>query len=331
MSKALLTIRKSITSREWWKDILLILTGCFVMSVAFVFFINPYNIVPGGVYGASIVLHNIFPSIKVGTFGYMFDVPLLIISFLALGNKLGGRTIFAAMLTPAFMNLLTVWSYPAEAVESLAPDQLLNGLLDLRDHLLVSVLIGSVLIGIGSGTIIRGKATSGGTDIVAMIMQKFLGIKFSNSILICDAVVVSSGLFVIGFGIGDTSDPARGILLSFYSIIAVYIASRVVAMVLNGRQQDKVIFVISERDIEDVRDFILNDLDRTATCVKASGLYTKQEKEMFFLVVREKEANMVKHRIRDYDPRAFVIVMSAQATYGEGWRKLPEKGDVEPE
>ena len=116
-----------------------------------------------------------------------------------------------------------------------------------------------------------------------------------------------------------------------YSIIAVYITSRVVAMVLNGREQDKMIFVISERDIIEMRDCILNDLDRTATCVKASGLYTKQEKEMFFLVVREKEANMVKHRIRDYDPRAFVIIMSAQATYGEGWRALPVKGEVEPE
>ena len=331
MSKALQHVAKTIASREMWKDILMIVAGCSIMSVAFVFFINPYNIVPGGVYGASIVLHNLIPSIKVGTVGYMFDVPLLIISFIALGNKLGGRTIFAALLTPALMNLLTVWAYPPEAVESLAPDQLLGGLLDLSDHLLVSVIIGAVLIGIGSGTIIRGKATSGGTDIVAMIMQKYLGIKFSNSILICDAVVVSSGLFVIGFGIGDTSDPARGILLSMYSIIAVYITSRVVAMVLNGRQQDKMIFVISERDINEMRDFILNDLDRTATCVKASGLYTKQEKEMFFLVVREKEANMVKHRIRDYDPRAFVIIMSAQATYGEGWRALPVKGEVEPE
>ena len=331
MSKALHQIAETLTSREVWSDILLIVAGCSIMSVAFVFFINPYNIVPGGVYGASIVLHNLFPSIKVGTFGYMFDVPLLIISFLTLGNKLGGRTIFAAMLTPAIMNLLTVWAYPPEAVESLAPDQLLGGVLNLSDHLLVSVIVGSVLIGIGSGTIIRGKATSGGTDILAMIMQKYLGIKFSSSILICDATVVASGLFVIGFGIGDTSDPARGILLSMYSIIAVYITSRVVALVLNGRQQDKVIFVISERNINDVRDFILNDLDRTATCVKASGLYTKQEKEMFFLVVREKEANMVKHRIRDYDSRAFVIVMSAQATYGEGWRTLPIKGEVEPE
>ena len=80
-----------------------------------------------------------------------------------------------------------------------------------------------------------------------------------------------------------------------------------------------------------MRDFILNTLDRTATCVKASGLYTRREKEMFFLVVREKETNMVKQQIRDYDPRAFVIVMSAQATYGEGWRALPQKNEIVPE
>lgn len=331
MPKARDIIRGSLISREWWHDILLIVTGCTILSAAFVFFINPYSIVPGGVYGASIVLHNIFPSIKVGTFGYMFDIPLLCLAVLIFGNRFGGRTIFAALLTPAIMNILTVWAYPPEAIESLDPALLLHGLLDLSDHLLVSVVVGSVLIGCGCGIIVRGKATSGGTDVVAMTMQKFLGIKFSTSILICDAVVVSSGLFVTAFGIGDTADPARGVLLSLYSIIAVYISSRVVALVINGRQQDKILFVISERDIDEMRDFILNDLDRTATCVKASGLYTREEKEMFFIVVSEKEANMVKHRIRDYDPRGFVIVMSAQATYGEGWRPLPAAGEMVPE
>ena len=73
-----------------------IVVGCTIMSGGFVFFINPYNIVPGGVYGASIVLHNIFPSIQVGTFGYFFDIPLMIISVLLLGSKLGIRTIVAA-------------------------------------------------------------------------------------------------------------------------------------------------------------------------------------------------------------------------------------------
>ena len=111
-----------------WASILL---GCTMLAVGFVFFINPYNIVPGGVYGASIVLHNLFPTIQVGTFGYMFDVPLLILSVLLLGAKLGIRTIVAALITPLFMNVLSTLSYPTrEALQQLDPSLLLGGCLD---------------------------------------------------------------------------------------------------------------------------------------------------------------------------------------------------------
>ena len=84
-----------------------ILTGCAIMAAGFVFFVNPYNFVPGGVYGASIVMHNIFPSVQVGTFGYMFDVPLLITSLLLLGKGLGARTIVASLFTPLVMNVIS--------------------------------------------------------------------------------------------------------------------------------------------------------------------------------------------------------------------------------
>ena len=91
------------TVRAW----VTILLGCTILAAGFVFFINPYNIVPGGVYGASIVLHNLFPSIQVGTFGYLFDIPLLILSVLLLGAKLGTRTIAAALITPLLMNIMS--------------------------------------------------------------------------------------------------------------------------------------------------------------------------------------------------------------------------------
>ena len=303
------------------------------MAAGFVFFINPYNIVPGGVYGCSIVLHNLFPSIQVGTFGYILDVPLLILSVLLLGSKLGARTLAAALVTPLIMNVLSWIAYPtAEALEALDPAQIAGGALNLTDHLMLTTLLGAVIIGVGEGIVVRNQATTGGSDIVAMILQKYTHIKFSTGILLVDGVVVGMGLLVIGFGLGSgTAGNQPSWHLSFYSLIAIYVISRVLSRVINGSKTDKLLFVISDKKMAELHHYILQDLDRTATCVKASGLYTKQEKEMFFLVVREKEANMVKHRIRDYDSRAFVIVMSAQATYGEGWRTLPIKGEVEPE
>ena len=210
-----------------------IFVGCTILAAGFVYFINPYNLVPGGVYGASIVLHNLFPSIQVGTFGYMFDIPLLIISVLVLGAKLGARTIVAALFTPLAMNVLSLLSYPSEeALHQLDPTQLLGGSLNMSDHLMLTSVIGAVVIGIGCGIVVRSRATTGGTDIVAMILQKYCHIRFSKAILLVDGIVVGFGLLVIGFGIGNPDDATQPSWhLSFYSLIAIFVTSRVLAYV----------------------------------------------------------------------------------------------------
>lgn len=310
-----------------------IFVGCSIMAIGFVFFINPYNFVPGGVYGASIVMHNIFPSIQVGTFGYMFDIPLLILSLVLLGAKLGARTIVASLFTPFVMNVLSELVYPTqEALQSLDPSLMLGGMLDLSDHLMLACLMGSVLIGVGCGIVVKSQATTGGTDIIAMVLQKYANIRFSNGILIVDALVVAFGLLVIGFGIGTADDSTQPSWhLSFYSLIAIYVISRVLAYVINGAKDDKLVFVIGSGDMTELNRFILEDLDRSATYIKSRGLYSNKEKEMLFLVVRNKEVNSVKHKIKEVDPRAFVVVTDAYDTFGEGWKPLPSKGEIQPE
>lgn len=319
-----------------WKTIfswLNIFLGCTIMAVGFVFFINPYNIVPGGVYGASIVLHNLFPNLQVGTFGYMLDVPLLILSIFLLGAKLGARTVVAALFTPFVMNFLSWLVFPNEAaLQSLDPALLLGGTMDMTDHLMLSCLMGAVLIGVGEGLVLRSRATTGGSDIVAMILQKYAHIKFSNAILMVDGVVVLCGLLVIGFGIGSNDEISiPSWHLSFYSLLAIYVISRVLARVINGAKNDKLIFVISDKHLGELHDYILRDLDRTATVIESHGLYTGDDKEMIFLVVSYKEVLGVKLSIKQADPDAFVVVTDAYDTFGAGWKQLPEKGDVQPE
>lgn len=324
---------KPATQREWWLSWVGIFAGCTILAAGFVFFINPYNIVPGGVYGASIVMHNLFPSIQVGTFGYLFDIPLLILSVLLLGAKLGSRTIVAALPTPLIMNIISQLVYPSEeALHALDPSQLLGGCMDMTNHLMLTSIIGALVIGLGCGIVVRNQGTTGGSDIVGMILQKYFHIKFSNAILLVDTIVVCFGLIVIGFGIGsneETSTPSWH--LSFYSLIAIYITSRVIAYVINGSKDDKLIFVISDKELSGLHQFILKELDRTATCIKSTGLYTGQEKEMLFLVVSHKEVSGIKHVIKENDPKAFVVVTDAYDTFGEGWKPLPSSGEIHPE
>jgi uncharacterized membrane-anchored protein YitT (DUF2179 family) len=166
------TLDETVGNLTWWREMITIVVGCIICAAGFVFFINPYNIVPGGVYGLGIVLHKIFPSIQVGTFGYMFDIPLLTIAIILFGKQFGGRTLFAAAITPGLMNILTTLVYPSkEAIQSLDPALLIGGAIDLSNHLMLACILGGTVIGAGLGLVVRSNATTGGTDIIAMILN----------------------------------------------------------------------------------------------------------------------------------------------------------------
>ena len=324
-------LKTDLCSLAWWRSWLLIFVGCSIMGTAFVLFINPYNFVPGGVYGMAIVLHNIFPSIQVGTFGYMFDIPLMITAICIFGGGFGARTVAAAAYTPGFMNLLTTLVYPsAEAIEALDPAQLLGGNLNLSEDLLVAALLGSILIGVGMGIVVRQQATTGGTDIVAMLLHKYTGIKFSNGVFFADGFVVLAGLLVIGFGLFVGEPDPSGWLLTIYSLLIIYASSRVLAYMLDGASYDKLLFIISDHHAE-LKQFILEDLERSATYIRARGMYTDAERDMIFLVISRKEVRQVQQKIKQIDPRAFLVVTDAYDTYGEGFKAFPEDDAIQAE
>ena len=333
MKKLTRGIKDNLTDLDWWKSWIGIIVGSMILAAGFVFFINPYNIVPGGVYGASIVLHNLFPSIQVGTFGYMLDIPLLLLAIFLLGSNLGAKTCVASLITPFIMNVMSAMSYPDKAaLESLDPALLIGGRLDMSEHLMLTSIIGALLIGVGSGIVVRSGATTGGSDVIAMMIQKYLKIRFSQAILIVDGTVVLFGFIVIGLGIGSTDNAESGsAILSLYSLLSIYVISRSVSYTINGSKDDKLLFIISETPLDELRSYILDDLDRTATIIKSQGLYTHHDKQMLFLVVRRKEVPEVKEMIKYADPKAFVVVTDAYDTFGEGWKTLPASGEVTPE
>lgn len=307
---------------------ILIVIGCTMVAAGFVFFINPYNIVPGGVYGAGIVLHNIFPTVQVGTFGYLMDIPLLIAAIIIFGKQFGGRTLFAACITPGLMNIISSLAYPTkEALHALDPAQLLGGAIDLSDHLMLTCILGGTILGSGLGLVVRSNATTGGTDIVAMMLNKYLHIPFSRGVLMADSCVVIAGLLVIGFGIGIDGGEAGGWLLSLYSLICIFVSSRVIDYVIDGASYDKLLFIISNEN-DKLRNFIIHDLERGATFLKASGMYTKEDKEIIFLVVSRREVALVQRKVKSIDPKAFLVVTDAYDTYGEGFKAFPEADTI---
>lgn len=327
------SFKESVTDWRWWSSMAQIVFGCFLVAVAFVVFINPYDLVPGGIYGLALVLHNLFPSVQVGTFGYMFDVPLILTALLLFGGTFGGRTIFASFLTPGIMNILDYLVYPNEAaIEALDPTLLLGGTVDLSSHLMLAAIIGGCFSGVGVGIVIRNNAATGGTDITGMLLHRFAKMKFANGVLLSDAVIVLSGLVVIGFGVGlPEGKEAQGLMLSLYSAVCIFVNAKVLGYTIDGASRDKLLYIICDEHSDKMREYILHELGRGGTYIKAKGMYTDRDKEMIFLVVNRKEVRNVQHKIKDFDHKAFVVVTDAYDTFGEGFKPFPEENGMPTE
>lgn len=274
--------------------------------MSFVLFITPYHIIPGGVYGLGIILHHYFPEIQVGTFGLCLDIPLLITSFFIFGPRFGAKTIVVAIITPLLMNLAT-------SIVGTDPATMLGGHIDLSDDILLSALFGGLTMGAGLGLIFKCHATSGGTDIIGMIISKFTHMPLAKSLVFTETLIVIVGLIVFG----DWKLP-------LYSIITIFVCIKVIDAIIDGGSNDKLIFIISEHH-EKVRNFIINDLERGGTYIKSTGMYTKADKNMIFVVVSRREIGLVQEFIKEADPDAFMVVVNAHETLGDGFKTHNEK------
>ncbi len=284
-----------------------IVVGAFLMAAGFALFISPHNMVPGGVYGLGISLHYLFPEIQVGTFGWLLDIPLLITSFLVFGGKVGMKTIAAAFLIPLFMNA-PKWIWGEQNPVTYTIERMALG-----DDLFLSAIFGGLLVGLSMGLIFKTHATSGGTDIIGMIISKYARIPLARSVMAVDSVVVIIGVVIIG----DWKLP-------LYSLVLIFVCTKVMDFIIEGSTNDKLLFILSSKN-DEIRQLVTVDLDRSATYIKSSGMYTGGDKEMIFLVITRRELAIVQDTIKQIDPRAFMVVVNAHETLGEGFKEFTDR------
>jgi uncharacterized membrane-anchored protein YitT (DUF2179 family) len=183
----------------------------------------------------------------------------------------------------------------------------------LVQDVLLSCIFGGVLTGIGLGLIFKSKATSGGSDIVAMILTKYTRIPIGQMLIWVDTAIV----FVALAAFKDWQIP-------LYSIIAIYITGRAVDLILQGANYNKALIIISDEH-EKIRDKIVIDLERGGTYLKGVGMYTNAEKHVIFTVVSRREVAILEEQIAAIDPHAFITIMDASEILGEGFRSLKHK------
>lgn len=297
---------KKFTRRSFF-EYFMILLGAFIMSVGFVYFITPYKFVPGGVYGIAIVVHYVTKGllamapdgIPIGLMGLALDIPLTILGTKILGPKFGVKTVVGFVAVSQFILLLTHFQGDNPLVEN--------------DPLL-SAIFGAVLVGFGIGLMFRSKATSGGSDIVAMIIAKYTHLPVGQLLIYVDSVIVLLGLVAF-----------RDWKIPLYSWLVIFITGKVIDTVIQGISYEKTLFIISDKH-EEIRDLIINELDRGGTFIQGKGMYKGTEKRIIFTVVSRKELALLKEYVHKVDPYAFLTVLNANEILGEGFKPLVQEG-----
>lgn len=321
-------IKKKDAKKEIFAYVLLIV-GSALFAVGDVMFANPYRLAPGGTWGLSNVLSTVF-GWNISTTAICMDIPLLIIGTILLGPRFGVKTVVSTILIFIFAYILEhTWGYnpvvfigdivngqPADLSDyCLVPHSDENGAVGLwfKPDYVINTLVTGIIYGAAIGLIFRSGATSGGSDIISMILHKYTKISLGTLVLIVDGCITLSSFIAF-----------KEVRLPVYSIVVIAIESWLIDLIVDGMKNYKTMFIITD-EVEAVRNYIINDLKRGGTSFAGKGLYNGVERSMIYVTLER--ADMVKFRsaLHLIDPHAFVNIMKSSEILGQGFKNLPQE------
>lgn len=289
--------KEKLFAKKKISEFLYITLGVAIASFAFSFFLNPKNLVIGGVSGVGIILKNLINGFDPAITILVVNIILLIIGLFLLGKDFLIKTVYGSIIFPLFIYIFEL-VYKAFNFEA----QILN-----LDMVLI-VLFASVLSGIGLGIVLKFGGTTGGTEVVQKIFFKYFHTSFSTSLYILDGAVILAGILL-----GVTT------LDSFlYAIIFTFLAGLVIDSVVYSGFNRRAVYIISKNN-DEIKKHILDDFERGLTTIKVIGEYTKNEQEMLLCVLNSNEYNKLKTIINRVDENAFFFVVRANEVSGEGF------------
>lgn len=301
---------------------ILLIVGSFLFAAGDVMFVNPYRLAPGGTYGLSNVFNTLWPW-KISLYAICMDIPLLFIGTVILGPKFGVKTIVSTLLIFGFTYLIeSWWGYApvihdgiyAEKVEGVASLMEINndGGWFVPDFFLNTVVAG-LIYGVAIGLIFKSGATSGGSDIISMILHKYTKISLGTLVLIVDGCITLTTLIAF-----------KDFRLPIYSIIVIFIESKMIDLVVDGVKSYRTVFIVTDK-VEDVRNYVLNTLHRGGTCFTGTGLFNGVERKMIYVTLERADLVKLKSNLRLLDPNAFVNIINSSEIMGLGFKALPEE------
>ena len=317
-----------------FKEYSLMALGMFLYSFGWLCCILPADAAGGGATGLSLLIYHLSGGvISIGTMVLIINAILLIIAGFIVGWNFGIKTIYCVVVMSVIMHFLQMWCTIGEAgnwiADIIAPNGMLTRInpegieeiIKLKDgtivdifnlnNRLLSAILGGICSGVGVALCFQQGGSTGGSDIVVMIVNKFYTISYGKFIRYTDGVIISSALFLPEIGIDGV----------IYGFVMVGVFSYTVDMILSGNQQSTQIFIIC-KDYKAMADAINNEAKRGATVIDSMGWYSKDQSKIVMCVCRKRDQAMVLKVVKQVDPDAFITIGSVMGVYGKGFDAL---------
>nr|WP_040204189.1 YitT family protein [Neobacillus jeddahensis] len=269
-------------------DYIFVLIGAAIIALSFNVFLLPNQVASGGVSGISTIFKTLF-GWEPAYVQWAFNIPLFIAGVLFLGKQFGIKTLAGTIFLPFVVFL-------SKDLEPWTNDALLGA------------LFGGIGVGLGLGIVFRGKASTGGTDLAAQIINKYTGFTLGRCVVMIDGLIVLTAAIVF--------DIEKGL----YALIALYVTSKTIDLIQVGFGRSKMAMIITDKQ-DEVREGILNKIDRGVTKLSAYGGFTDHERPVLMCVVDQTQFTKLKQLVKTLDPSAFVVVMDAAEVLGEGFKR----------
>jgi len=277
-------------------DYLLILLGAFIQAIALRLFLVPADLVSGGISGLAQLI-NYYIGFPIGMMVLLGNIPLFVLGWQYLGGpRFTIRTILSILSFSIFTDSLALF-LPSEGV---------------TNDIVLNTLYGGLLLGIGLGIVYRGRGSSGGTDILGRILNRYSGLTISQAYLITDSLVVFGAGFVFGW------------TKALYGLVLIYVSGLAAEIALQGTNVIRTAIIVTT-ETEAITQAVMVELERGVTILSGTGGYTGEPRDVIYCTVSRMEINRLKILVHDIDPKAFMVIGQAQEALGEGFKPLGEE------
>lgn len=277
------------------RDFVLITIGVLLVGISVVYFYQPNNLAAGGVSGLAIIINHYIPTISVGPLILIMNVILYIVAFIVIGSNFGGKSIYASLALS-----VVIW-----ALEKYLP-------LNITNDLMLATVFGTITAAAGMAIVFNANASTGGTDILAKILNRYFHFNIGRSLLMVDFIVTLLAAITFGVNVG------------LYALLAVIMSGFAIDKIIAGFNICSEVTIISSKNNE-ISKYILDELERGCTFIKGVGAFTGKDTALLYTVLERSEFIKLKRFISSVDKNAFITVGEVHEVMGEGFKGIDEE------